>query len=194
MTANEFVNVRDIRGGFLYTRDNYVFGYLRIHYFNLDLLSQEERRGKTNALSASFGGNRKPFVYMSFPREIDLDLYKNDLKKRYNEEMSDLGRKHILQELIHEAIELATSGENYEHQHFIKLWEKTGSENREAEGTLKGRLEELKTAYESIGVPVDILSREPEVIRLCNLFGNAVQAPYDEVGKNTHYEMLTVIK
>lgn len=194
MTANEFVNVKDIKGGFLYTRDQYVFGFLRIHYFNLDLLSQEERRSKTNALSASFGGSRKPFVYMSFPREIDIDLYKNDLKRRYSEEMFDLGRKHILQELIYEAIELATCGENYEHQHFIKIWEKAGVQNREAENVLRERLETMKVAYEGIGVSVDILSREPEIIKLCNLFGNAIQAPYDQVGQNSRYEMLTVIR
>ena len=40
-TANEFVNVKDIKGNFLYTKDDYIFGYVRLYQFNLDLLSRE---------------------------------------------------------------------------------------------------------------------------------------------------------
>ena len=79
-TANEFVNVKDIKRKFLYTKDGYVMVYLRIYPYNLDLLSQEERRAKAAALAASFDGDRKDFVYFTFPREIDLDKYKNTLK------------------------------------------------------------------------------------------------------------------
>ena len=46
-TANEFVNVKDIKGNFLYTKDDYIFGYVRLYQFNLDLLSREERYIKT---------------------------------------------------------------------------------------------------------------------------------------------------
>lgn len=194
MTANEFVNVKDIKGGFLYTKDRYVFGYIRIHTYNLDLLSLEERRSKTQVLSSSFGSNRKPFVYMSFPREIDLDIYKNDLKRRHGGEMTDVGRRHILQEMIYEAVELATSGENYEHQHFIKIWEKLGTDGKEAESTLRTRLEEMRGNYEAVGIHAEILSREPDVIKLCNLYSNAIQAPYDRIGKNSRYEPLTMMR
>ena len=31
ITANEFVNVKDIRGNFLYTRDNLALAYLKIY-------------------------------------------------------------------------------------------------------------------------------------------------------------------
>lgn len=194
MTANEFVNVKDIRGGLLYSKDQYVFGYIRIHTYNLDLLSMEERRSKTQVLSSAFGSTRKPFTYMSFPREIDLDLYRNDLKRRHGEELTDVGRKHLLQEMIHEAVDLATSGENYEHQHFIKIWEKIGSDLRDAENTLRTRLEEIRGNYESVGIHAEILKKEPDVIKLCNLYSNAIQAPYDRIGKNSRYEPLTVMR
>lgn len=36
MTANEFTNVKDIKKIYLYTKDGYVFCYLRIYSFNLD--------------------------------------------------------------------------------------------------------------------------------------------------------------
>ncbi len=42
MTANEFVNVKDIRGSFLYTRDGMVLAYLKIFPISTELFSKNE--------------------------------------------------------------------------------------------------------------------------------------------------------
>ena len=39
ITANEFVNVKDIRGNFLYTRDNLALAYLKIYPISTELFS-----------------------------------------------------------------------------------------------------------------------------------------------------------
>ena len=54
ITVNEFVDVKDIKGMFLYTKSNKIFSYLRIYPFNLDLLTTEDRRNLTNRLAAAF--------------------------------------------------------------------------------------------------------------------------------------------
>lgn len=54
ITANDFVDVKDIKGMFLYTKSNKIFSYLRIYPFNLDLLTTEDRRNLTNRLAAAF--------------------------------------------------------------------------------------------------------------------------------------------
>lgn len=59
ITANELVNVKDIKGNILYTKDGFLFGYLQISPYNLDLVSEEERRAKTNAQAMSFDIFRK---------------------------------------------------------------------------------------------------------------------------------------
>lgn len=41
-TAQEFINVKDIRDKCLYTRDGLVFLYLRIHAISIDLYSKAE--------------------------------------------------------------------------------------------------------------------------------------------------------
>ena len=86
-TANEFVNVKEIHDIFLYTKDNYIFCYLRIYPFNLDLLAEEERESIASRLAAAFDGDRKDFCYCTLPRELDLDKYKNFLKQKRMEEM-----------------------------------------------------------------------------------------------------------
>lgn len=192
-TANEFTNVKDIKNSILYTKDNYILKYLRIFSYNIDLLSVVEKKSKTNILSKSFEGDRKDWVYVTYPREIDLDIYKNDLKDKYNQELNSLGRKRILKEMILEARELSSSGENYEHQHFIKIWKYLGEHKEDSENALIIRMEEFKARYESIGIHTEILN-DQEIIKMCNLFGNALQAPYINVGKNTIYDPITVIK
>ena len=90
ITANEFTNVRDIKDIFLYTKDNYIMAYLQVFPFNLDLLPLQEQASLTRKLAASFEGDRKDFVYFTYPREIDLDDYKNNLKNRRYKRLKSL--------------------------------------------------------------------------------------------------------
>lgn len=193
MTANEFTNVKDIKKIYLYTKDGYVFCYLRIYSFNLDLLSPEEKRQLTASLAASFDGDRKDFVYFTFPREIDLDKYKSTLKAKYTEEMASLGRKHILRIMLQEAAELATNGENYEHQHFIKIWKKVSVERSDAEQEIRQRIEEFRARYAAAGIPCEIMQAS-DILKMCNLFGNALQAPFETSTNHLGYEAITKMR
>ena len=58
MTANEFVNVKDIRGSFLYTRDGMALAYLKIFPISTELFSKNEKRLIAKQLTAvsAFGG------------------------------------------------------------------------------------------------------------------------------------------
>lgn len=188
-TANEFTNVKDVRGIFLYTKDNYIMAFLRVYALNINLLSQDEKRAKCQALTASFESDRKDFAYSAFPREIDLDVYKEDLKNLYNSELTDIGRRHLLAEMLIEANELATSGKNYEHQHYIKLWEPVSGDKSNAETVLKNRAEEFKERYANAGIRTEIL-KDADILKLCNLYGNPTQASYERVPDITIYEMI----
>lgn len=192
-TANEFTNVKDIKKIYLYSKDGYIFSYLRIHFLNLDLLPTEEKKSKAAALAASFESDRKDFVYTAYPREIDLDKYKNEIKQRYREEDHNLGKKHILQEMLLEATDLATNGENYEHQHFIKIWKKVSTNKQDAEVEVKNRIEEMKSRYTNIGITAEILQAQ-DIIKMCNLYGNGLQASYEVTNNNFVYESITQLK
>ena len=180
LTANEFVNVKDIHNIFLYTKDNYIFSYLRVYPFNLDLLSQEERKSITNRLAASFDGDRKNFDYCTLPRELDLDKYKGYLKEKRMQEIESLGKKHIIDELIMKATDLSSSNENYEHQHFYKIWKQVNAyvSVAQAEAELKERIVRFRDIYQSVDIMCEIL-QEKEIIKLCNLYSNSRSANYD---------------
>lgn len=189
ITANDFVNVKDIKDIFLYTRDDYIFCFLRIFPFNIDLLSEEERQILAHHIAASFDGDRADWVYQTFPREVDLDHYKDFLnasRQRIVEEqlirMKDdsIGRKRIIDDQIVRAAELSMNGENFEHQHFFKIWKKIeqGSNKAQTEAELRDRIQSFRIRYESVQIKCEIL-KEKEIIKLCNLFGNGQLAGYE---------------
>lgn len=180
-TANEYTDIKDIKGNFLYRRDGYILVFLRVYSYNLDLVSTAERKGKVENLSASFGGDKKDFNYFSVPREMDLDDYKAYLSNAYQNEQDSkysFGRRAILRILLKEAQILSTSGENYEHQHFIKLWARLGKNPQETCHNLLERAEEFRQRYDAVGIKLELLD-EVGIIKLCNLFANGQQAPYE---------------
>lgn len=185
-SLNELVNVKDIKGSNLFTKNGFVMGYLLIHQYNLDLVSEEEMEAKTDAASSSFDGDRKDWVYQSFPREANLDGYKEHLKNVYQSELEDVGKRRIIAGMIREAVDLTTSGENYDHQHYIKIWKKIGNNPSDAVQLLRERLEEFKERYDMIGIKTEILKYE-QIIKLCNLYGNATQIPYEPISGNSLY-------
>lgn len=184
-TANEFTNVKDVRDIFLYGKDGYIYCYIAVPQFSIDLLPDAEKESKTKNVSNGMKGDRKMFAYQTFPRALDLDEYKSDLKDRYKSEVASTGKKWILSEMLKTAIELS-NGENYEHQHYIKLWQPMRRDRTESERELRQRAEEFRVRYQNIGIAAEIL-KEQAILKMCNLFGNAVQAPYEDL-ENYLYE------
>lgn len=182
-TANEFVDVGDIKDIFLYTKSGYIFCYLRIYPFNLELLSDADKKALTNRIAAEFDGDRKNFVYESYPRELDLDSYKNYLKQKRTECLEYLGRKNIIDCLLQQAVDLSSSHENFEHQHFFKIWgvSESGSRRASVEAELRERINSLCRIYSNAKIQSEVM-QEKEIIKLCNLFGNRRSANYDIIG------------
>lgn len=192
-TANEITNVKDIKGNFLYSKDDYIFGYLRVYSYNLELLSRVDRRIKTQNLSLSFEGDRKEFDYYALPREVDLDDYKNYLKRKHQEELKNYGKRQILAIMIKEAGVLSSSGENYEHHHFFKLWARIGKNINDTKNELMTRLEEFQQRYATAGIQAEILD-ETEIFKLCNLFTNSQQISFMTSVDNPVFTTIPMLK
>jgi len=193
LTANQFTNVKDIKKNFLYSKDEYLFGYLRVYPYNLDLFDKEERRIRTQNLSLSFEGDRKEFGYCALPRELDLDDYKNYLKKQYQEELSNYGKRQILSVMIRQAAELSLSGENYEHHHFFKIWSRLDKNHNDTKKELYTRLEEFKMRYAAVGIETEILG-ETEIFKLCNLYTNSQQISFMTSADNSVFTPIPMLK
>ena len=192
MTANQYTNVKDIKETFLYTKNGYLMAYIKVNKNNIALLRKEEKRGKSDQLAASFGEDRNDFMYVSYPREIDIDDHKEEVKGMLLA-TEDIGRKNLLEIIQENYNHLSTSGENYSHQHYIKIWKYIGKKDiREIKVELMQRAKSFVQRYEEAGIPTKILDSN-EIIKMCNLFGNAAQAPFD-VPVDSSYERITFVK
>ena len=71
-TAQEFMNVKDIRDKFIYSRDGYVFLYLRIHAISIDLYSTSEKNTLIRTLTAELSDIQRPFKFLAVSRPVDI--------------------------------------------------------------------------------------------------------------------------
>lgn len=140
-TAQQFVNVRDVRGPILYTRDGHLMCYIRIQPVSVDLLSEREKVAYVRAMTAEISGERKPFRLLSISRPVDINRRIAELME-LRAESHDLVQKDLLKEEIMQLSGFATGGEVIERQFFFILWE---ARRADAEAEL------LKRAQEFIG-------------------------------------------
>ena len=182
MAVRDFVDAADVKGNFLYRKDGVILAYLRIYFFNIELMNQAERRALSNNLAAQFKADRKDFVYTTLPREVDMDKYRQSLKERHGSEI-DLGRRQLLTIMMNQSQRLISAGENYEHQHYIKIWaHSTAAGRKKVEERLAERISQFEAIYKSVGIKCEIMG-EQDIVKLCNLYGNSLNAsmePMDE--------------
>ena len=167
ITANEFVNVKDINGKFLYTRDNFVLSYLKILPISIDLFSKNEKKQMVRQLTAAMSSVQYPFQLIAVSRPVDISPLLSELSATLTAS-SDMKQKELLRQEILEMSTFAISGEVVERQFYILLWEKASDET---ERDLLQRIKYLSGYFSDSGIQTEILEQQ-EIIRLCNLINN----------------------
>lgn len=180
LTAQDFVNVRDIKDKILYTKDNKIFAYVKITPISIDLLSSNEKEQLIKNLSAEISSERKSFKFFAISRPVDISNLINELTILKSESI-DLKQKELLTYELKEYNAYALSGEVIERQYFIILWEDTDS--FEAEDTLIKRAREFATKFDNCGIQAHLIGQQ-EIYQFLNLFANPNYAHIE----NSDYE------
>ncbi|WP_010249509.1 hypothetical protein [Acetivibrio cellulolyticus] len=165
-TANEFVNVKDIKDKFLYTRDNMVLCFLKINPISIDLFSKSEKNLIIKQLTVDISGIQHPFKFIAVSRPVDISPLITELSELLT--TSDLKQKELLKQEILEMSTFALSGEVVERQFYIVLWEK---DDEGAQKDLLVRAKDLSNNFIDNGIGCDILEQQ-DIVRLCNLINN----------------------
>lgn len=165
-TAQQFINVKDIRDKYLYTRDGMVFAYLRIHAISIDLYSKSEKNMLIKTLTAELSDIQYPFKFMALSRPVDISPLITEMSEMLKE--AEEKRKELLRQEILQMGGFALSGEIVERQFYIALWEK---QEEGVERDLLKRASLLCEKFAIGGVTCDILM-EKEIVRLLNLVNN----------------------
>lgn len=186
-TANEFTDVKDICKNILYTKSGYLIGFLRLMPINIELLSKSEIKAKCITLAASFKSLDYPFTIISIPRSVDMEEYIEFLSNKYDEEMEDIHRKSLIKTMLKEASGKIMNDNNYEHQYYIKVWERSSStENKEA--VISKKLNDIAGRYSMVQIETKRVNDEG-IIKLCNLFAHSNSAIFEDVSDAAYVSM-----
>lgn len=173
-TAQQFINVKDIREQYLYTRDGMIFTYLRVHAVSIDLYSKSEKNMLIKTLTAELSDIQYPFKFIALSRPVDISPLTADMQELLK--TSEGKRKELLRQEILQMGGLSLSGEVVERQFYIALWE------RQEEGTLRElskRAALLCEKFAAGGIACEILA-EKEIVRLMNLVNNPAYAHLED--------------
>lgn len=186
-TLNDFVDVKDIKNECLYTKSGYLIKFLKFEPFNINLMSDRELETTVEAIAAGFRGNNLHFELMAYSREINMDSYKAEIAEKILEEISDAERKVVLEIMKEEAIELSSSGDNFEQEFVLKIWKKAGKDVARTIFDLQQQIKEIRDCFSEGKIRTAIMN-DVEITKLCNLFSNSSQAQYEEI-KNMNLEV-----
>ena len=173
-TAQEFINVKDIRDKFLYTRDGYAMLYLRIHSISIDLYSISEKNILIRTLTAELSDIQRPFKFLAVSRPVDI----SPVIQEMTEMLSEAGekQKELLKQEIVQMSGYALSGDIVERQFYLMIWEK---HEEGCEADLQKMAALFCEKFGAGGVLCDIL-QEKEIVRLLNLVHNPAYAHLEE--------------
>lgn len=169
ISANKFLNIRDIQGNFLYTiNDNKVIAYLKIYPKNCNLMSLPERVAHAKSLTKNFAAELKPFKLFFANRPIDLN--KNyDYQIYLKEKEKNTLKYSLLEKRAKSFGNLSTTGKAEESEIYLMIWE---NNDEYAEQTLLKRLNEMKMKLTNSGYKTEIMD-EKLIIQLINSFNNS---------------------
>lgn len=154
-TAQEFINVRDVKDKYLYTKDGMVLTFLRVHSISIDLYSKSEKHSLIRQLTAELSDIQYPFKFMAVSRPVDISPLIADMQSM----LKDAGdkQKELLRQEILQMSGYALSGEIVERQFYISLWEKFEDG---VEKDLFKRVSLLAEKFSGNGIGCDVLTEK----------------------------------
>lgn len=179
-TAQDFVNVKDIKDKFLYTRDGKIISYIQINPIDINLLSKREKQTLARTLTAELTSERKTFKFIAVSRPVDisplLTEYQNIISNTTNQK-----QKELLRNEMYSISNFALSGEVVERQFYVMLWE---DYEEGIERDILKRAMEFASKLESSNIKCSILS-ENKIVRLCNLINNPAYTNIEDTSFET---------
>lgn len=174
-SANEFVNVMDIKNKVLYTKDGYVFAYIRMPPISRELISEAEQSSIIKTLSGELSTEMKPFKFFAISRPVNISELIDDLTDAYMVAQSPQ-QKELLKNDIDTINGFAMSGDVVERQFYFIIWEKYYDGAHE---DLLKRAEEFCMKLSSVQKDAQILN-DNEIVQLCNLFANPGYSHFED--------------
>lgn len=164
-TAQDFINVKDIKDCFLFTNDKKAFLYLEVEPISMEMLSENEQKIFTRTITSALSSEKKPFKTISFPKPVDLSFLIYKYEAMYSVANTDIEKKLIREEIL-KMKNISLNNEATEFKFYFVFWD----DEKNTFELLK-RAKNFKDNFDSTQIKINIIS-EKEIYRLCNLMNN----------------------
>ncbi|MEG2020256.1 MAG: ATP-binding protein [Oscillospiraceae bacterium] len=165
-TAQEFLNIAEIKNDFLVSQSNYIFGYLYVKTKDAKLLSEAEKEKFYNGIASGLEEEKEPWQLISIPRVVNTNgLIEHLLKIR--RQTRNPAKLDLINEEIASLKSMAREGVK-EPLIFMKLWRKN---DKNAESELAKRLANIRTVLTERGVQCSIFNSK-DITYLCKLYAD----------------------
>lgn len=174
-TANTFINVRDVRGSILYTRDGQIICFICMQPVSIELLSYRELYNFLRVLTAELSSERKTFKFLTIPRPVDINHQIAELM-RIRSESGDAIQRGLLKNEILTMSGFALSGDVMERQFYFMLWEAKRPDN---EKDLLKRAADFIVKLGNSGVRAELCA-QGSIVQLLNQVNNPAYAHIED--------------
>lgn len=166
-TAEQEINILDIKNNLIYTRDNLIIAILKINSLNMQLFSKKELINKIKDITSELSTETKEFKMTSIARPVDVGSLIDFLRNILNNSTDSI-QKRLLRENIRETLNLTLIGDAVERQNLLIISEPL-SDNAEQE--IQKRAREIVQKFDNCGMKLEILN-DQYLIQVCNSFTN----------------------
>lgn len=166
-TAQQEINILDIKNNLIYTRDNLIIAILKINSLNMQLFSKKELKNKIKDITSELSTETKEFKMTSIARPVDVGSLIDFLRNILNNSTDSI-QKRLLRENIRETLNLTLVGDAVERQNLL-ITSEVLSDNAEQE--IQKRAREIVQKFDNCGMKLEILN-DQYLIQVCNSFTN----------------------
>lgn len=167
LTAQQDINILDIKNNLIYTRDNLVIAILKINSLNMQLFSKKELVNKVKDITTELSTETKEFKLTSIARPVDVGSLIDYLRNILNNSTDSI-QKRILRENIRETLNLSLVGDAVERQNLFIISEFLSDT---AEKDIQKRAREIVQKFDNCGMKLEILN-DQYLVQICNSFTN----------------------
>lgn len=185
-STNEYVNLADVRGCSLFTKDNMIWQFLKVMPISTALMNEDEKEQITFKMTREISPTNVPFkiIFLTRPTDVrQLVEYYEGIKAN----TVDTKKRENLNKTIRFFSKMVTASSVLERQTFIALWT---TEKKQSEADLYAKLVEFRNALLNTGVSCSICD-ETDIINMLGLFYNpvfSVNTVVDTTNKYTFME------
>lgn len=173
-TAQDFVNVKNLKDRFLYATEGLTIMFVRIQPISIDLYSKAEKHSLMRQLTLELSDITYPFKFMALSRPVDIVPLIQVMQA--NSRNADDIRRKLLQEEIQYLNDFTLSEDIVERQFYISIWDKTDTFN---ETELAKRANALADKFSSCGVSASVIG-EDDIVQLINYVYNPATASFED--------------